>query len=588
MDKRYQVFISSTYTDLREERKAIIESLLNAKYIPAGMEMFSASNDEQFKYIKKIIDTCDYYVLIIAGRYGSINPSTKISYTEQEYDYVMSKGIPTLVFLYDDPYNLPFEKRDDKNRKLLDRFRKKVSYSRMCKMYNTQAILISDVINGLAVLKEEYPQVGWVRGGVVGDDKLLDQVKELKVQCYEKDKLIDELLSQEVEDDTEKDKCKTQNKELMKKCSEKDKKIGELIYELETKEKLIEEKNAELANRDFKWKNQINELNQQSSEKDKKISDLERHESEFKKNHDELIKQNDDLSQQCVEKDKKNDDLLSQVDKERLNRKVKESEYAKCYDELSTQIVELKKQCDEKDRKINDLLIKVESTEKLISEKEAEIVMSENKWKIQVEELIKKCNEKDRRINGLIKQEEKEKSSTRINESEPLDNIDDLLILLDRINLDELKLDEDEIEVKHEEINKKIIKLDQIENKEAIKLSEDNAKYSKYDHIIFHYSNTWEIEYAKISLKEIILFLGYDDKETIVIEDLQNKIMRFTSEHPLMHLGHDVSELNNQITFVTSVIEKLLELDFILKYKDLVIMTEEYKQYYDYLMVSVK
>lgn len=53
MDKRYQVFVSSTFTDLKEERKAIIEGLLNAKYIPAGMEMFSASNDEQFKYIKR-------------------------------------------------------------------------------------------------------------------------------------------------------------------------------------------------------------------------------------------------------------------------------------------------------------------------------------------------------------------------------------------------------------------------------------------------------------------------------------------------------------------------------------------------------
>ena len=56
MDKRYQVFISSTYEDLKEERKELIENLLNLKYLPSGMEMFSASNEEQFKYIKKIID----------------------------------------------------------------------------------------------------------------------------------------------------------------------------------------------------------------------------------------------------------------------------------------------------------------------------------------------------------------------------------------------------------------------------------------------------------------------------------------------------------------------------------------------------
>ncbi|WP_342546655.1 DUF4062 domain-containing protein [Paenibacillus sp. FSL P2-0089] len=55
MNKQYQIFISSTYVDLKEERKAIIEAILNSKHIPAGMESFSASNDEQFKYIKKII-----------------------------------------------------------------------------------------------------------------------------------------------------------------------------------------------------------------------------------------------------------------------------------------------------------------------------------------------------------------------------------------------------------------------------------------------------------------------------------------------------------------------------------------------------
>lgn len=112
MDKRYQVFISSTYSDLKDERKQIIESLLNAKYIPAGMELFSASDDEQFKYIKKIIDNCDYYILIVAGRYGSINPNSGLSYTEQEYNYAIERGIPVLSFINRSPEALPLEKRD--------------------------------------------------------------------------------------------------------------------------------------------------------------------------------------------------------------------------------------------------------------------------------------------------------------------------------------------------------------------------------------------------------------------------------------------------------------------------------------------
>ena len=81
-DKKYQVFISSTYTDLIEERKKILEVLLMADCIPAGMEAFVATDIEQFEVIKKVIDLCDYYVLIIGQRYGSINEATGISYTE--------------------------------------------------------------------------------------------------------------------------------------------------------------------------------------------------------------------------------------------------------------------------------------------------------------------------------------------------------------------------------------------------------------------------------------------------------------------------------------------------------------------------
>ncbi len=194
MDKRYQVFVSSTFTDLREERKAIIESLLNAKYIPAGMEMFSASNDEQFKYIKKIIDTCDYYVLIVGARYGSINPSTGKSFTEQEYDYAVEKNIPVLGFLHDDPYNLPVEKRDDVNRELLEKFRTKVSDGRLCKMWNTSTELIASVIVSLGEEVKSNPQIGWTRGEFQANDMVKsERIVELQMQNEELETKIFEM-----------------------------------------------------------------------------------------------------------------------------------------------------------------------------------------------------------------------------------------------------------------------------------------------------------------------------------------------------------------------------------------------------------
>ena len=71
MDKRYQVFVSSTYKDLIDERQEVMQALLETDCIPVGMELFPASSDSQWEYIKHIIDECDYYILIIAGRYGS-------------------------------------------------------------------------------------------------------------------------------------------------------------------------------------------------------------------------------------------------------------------------------------------------------------------------------------------------------------------------------------------------------------------------------------------------------------------------------------------------------------------------------------
>ena len=98
MDKKYQIFVSSTFIDLKEERQAVLKAVQEAEYIPSGMEMFPATDEEQFNFIKRIIDNCDYYVVIIAGRYGSLAPDG-ISYTEKEYDYAVSKGIRVLAFV---------------------------------------------------------------------------------------------------------------------------------------------------------------------------------------------------------------------------------------------------------------------------------------------------------------------------------------------------------------------------------------------------------------------------------------------------------------------------------------------------------
>ncbi|WP_262415851.1 DUF4062 domain-containing protein [Exiguobacterium acetylicum] len=99
MDKKMQVFISSTYKDLIEERQAAVEAILKADHIPAGMELFKAGDETQLTVIKRWIDESDIYVLIIGGRYGSIDPKSGLSYTHLEFQMAIESGIPMFALI---------------------------------------------------------------------------------------------------------------------------------------------------------------------------------------------------------------------------------------------------------------------------------------------------------------------------------------------------------------------------------------------------------------------------------------------------------------------------------------------------------
>ena len=104
MNKKLQVFVSSTYTDLIEERQTAVEAILDAGHIPAGMELFKAGNESQLETIYKWIDESDVYMLILGGRYGSLEPTTGKSYTQLEYEYALSQNIPVFAVVLSDSF----------------------------------------------------------------------------------------------------------------------------------------------------------------------------------------------------------------------------------------------------------------------------------------------------------------------------------------------------------------------------------------------------------------------------------------------------------------------------------------------------
>lgn len=164
MKKKYQVFLSSTYTDLIEERMAVIRVLLDNDCIPVGMEQFPASDMSQMEYITKILDDCDYYILILAGRYGSIDCDGK-GFTEKEYDYAISKKIPIMSFIMSDIGKLTTEKceQSDEGRKKLDTFRDRALSNKMAKKYSDIGDLKADIATSINHCIKDYPSVGWVR-----------------------------------------------------------------------------------------------------------------------------------------------------------------------------------------------------------------------------------------------------------------------------------------------------------------------------------------------------------------------------------------------------------------------------------------
>ena len=195
MEKRYQVFVSSTYQDLQEERKEVMQALLELDCIPAGMELFPASNEDQWTLIKRVIDDCDYYILIIGGRYGSCNEEG-IGYTEMEFIYALQTGKPIISFLHEDPGSIPNGKseQEPEKKKMLEDFRQ-LAQKKMTKYWTNPDNLGSVISRSMVKLMKQFPAVGWVRADTIMD---VDSTKEILRLRKEIDSLKKELDSQAI------------------------------------------------------------------------------------------------------------------------------------------------------------------------------------------------------------------------------------------------------------------------------------------------------------------------------------------------------------------------------------------------------
>ncbi|MBG9204769.1 DUF4062 domain-containing protein [Staphylococcus sciuri] len=188
-DKKFQIFVSSTYKDLIEERQKLVEAILHTGNIPAGMELFTASNKDQWQIIQTWIDESDIVILLIGSRYGSIPQGEEKSYTHKEYDYAKANNKIVLRFIMSESHMYgkvssgAYTSRDIQeniNKEKFDRFKENVIGSSLCKL-NIQNIdqLKSEVI--LSIVKETTDlDGGWVKYDTVvkNNSESLNKISE--------------------------------------------------------------------------------------------------------------------------------------------------------------------------------------------------------------------------------------------------------------------------------------------------------------------------------------------------------------------------------------------------------------------------
>lgn len=192
MKKKLQVFVSSTFTDLKEERQAAVSAILTLGHIPAGMELFTANDKSQWETIERWINESDVYILILGGRYGSIDEASGLSYTEKEFNYAIKAKKPLFSIvineqaLDDKIKKYGSEVAELENHKEWKTFRAKVLKKVVLHYDDIKDIKLA-IMASLPPIESRENVSGWISGSEVPDTKSL--ITEISTLIVENEKL---------------------------------------------------------------------------------------------------------------------------------------------------------------------------------------------------------------------------------------------------------------------------------------------------------------------------------------------------------------------------------------------------------------
>lgn len=183
MHKKLQIFVSSTYLDLKEERQAAVQAILSEGHIPAGMELFAAGDQSQWEIIQKWIKDSDIVVFLIGARSGTPHPSSGRCYVEMEYDFTVQEGKSYFALLLSREALIKKAKEDARRKNILPEnsfimesenidaykaFRKRV-LSKQCTTVTELKDIQVEIGRSIRQIERERDLPGWISGKDIPD-----------------------------------------------------------------------------------------------------------------------------------------------------------------------------------------------------------------------------------------------------------------------------------------------------------------------------------------------------------------------------------------------------------------------------------
>ena len=98
MEKRFQVYVSGALQALPEERREVLNAVLELDCIATGMGISPPGGEARWGLVERAIDDCDYHLFLLPEREGQDGPDG-VRCAEMEYRRALAAEKPSIAFV---------------------------------------------------------------------------------------------------------------------------------------------------------------------------------------------------------------------------------------------------------------------------------------------------------------------------------------------------------------------------------------------------------------------------------------------------------------------------------------------------------